>query len=143
MSNKEEALKLALADNARLVRAIEKTIDDNGHLADGDNCTLIELVNAIKAQPEKQFKAVSDHRLMEQQGPVQFDVWIDDDKAKMLWDMLGEDREDLSDLRLLAGPGHSGYGLYVALAEVSSAKPLKLTTVETLPIAALKPAASA
>lgn len=27
--------------------AIQKTIDENGHLADGDNCTLIELKRAI------------------------------------------------------------------------------------------------
>ena len=37
--------------NARLMQAIQKTIDDNGHLADGDNCTLIDLVNAVKEQP--------------------------------------------------------------------------------------------
>jgi len=52
-----------------------------------------------------------------QPAPVQFDVSIDDDKAKFLWDMLGEDREDLCDVRLLAGQGHSGYGLYVASAD--------------------------
>lgn len=27
--------------------AIRKTLDENGHLADGDNCTLIELKRAI------------------------------------------------------------------------------------------------
>ena len=32
---------------ARLRAAIQKTLDENGHLADGDDCTLIELKRAI------------------------------------------------------------------------------------------------
>lgn len=32
----------------RYESAIQKTIDENGHLADGDNCTLIHLVRAMK-----------------------------------------------------------------------------------------------
>lgn len=35
-------------ENARLVNAIEKTLEENGHLADGDNCTLILLKRALK-----------------------------------------------------------------------------------------------
>lgn len=31
----------------RLRGAIRKTLDENGHLADGDNCTLIHLKRAI------------------------------------------------------------------------------------------------
>ncbi len=32
----------------RLEKAIIKTLDENGHLADGDNCTLIDLKNALE-----------------------------------------------------------------------------------------------
>lgn len=32
---------------AHLESAIRKTIDDNRHLADGDNCTLIDLKKAL------------------------------------------------------------------------------------------------
>lgn len=32
----------------RLRAAIEQTLDENGHLADGDNCTLIVLKRAIE-----------------------------------------------------------------------------------------------
>ena len=32
---------------AHLETAIRKTIDDNRHLADGDNCTLIDLKKAL------------------------------------------------------------------------------------------------
>jgi hypothetical protein len=36
------------ADEIRRLRAvIKKTLDENGHLADGDNCTLIDLKKAI------------------------------------------------------------------------------------------------
>jgi hypothetical protein len=35
------------AEIARMRAAIEKTLDENGHLADGDNCTLIHLKTAI------------------------------------------------------------------------------------------------
>ena len=38
-----------LADEIeRLREAIQKTLDDNGHLADGENCTLIELKRALR-----------------------------------------------------------------------------------------------
>jgi hypothetical protein len=43
------ALQDARADIMRLHGAIEKTLLDNGHLADGDNCTLIDLKRAIDA----------------------------------------------------------------------------------------------
>jgi uncharacterized protein YhaN len=35
------------AERDKFRSAIQKTIDKNGHLADGDNCTLIELKRAI------------------------------------------------------------------------------------------------
>lgn len=35
-------------DNERLRAAIQQTLDENGHLADGDNCTLIMLKRALK-----------------------------------------------------------------------------------------------
>lgn len=36
-----------LSEIDRLRAAIRKTLDDNGHLADGSNCTLIELKRAL------------------------------------------------------------------------------------------------
>lgn len=33
---------------SRLRAAIQKTLDDNGHLADGDNCSLIELKRVMR-----------------------------------------------------------------------------------------------
>jgi hypothetical protein len=39
-----ESLREKLKD---AVGAIEKTLDENGHLADGDNCTLIDLKRAL------------------------------------------------------------------------------------------------
>lgn len=35
-------------ENRRLRAAIQQTLDENGHLADGDNCTLIVLKRALK-----------------------------------------------------------------------------------------------
>ena len=35
------------AENERLRDAIRKTLDENGHLADGENCTLIVLKRAL------------------------------------------------------------------------------------------------
>jgi len=52
-----------------------------------------------------------------QQEPVALDVTLEGDEARALYDLFGDDREDLSPVRLLVGDGHSGYGLYVALAE--------------------------
>lgn len=40
-------LEEAKARIAHLESAIRKTIDDNRHLADGDNCTLINLKKAL------------------------------------------------------------------------------------------------
>lgn len=34
-------------EKERLESAIRRTLDENGHLADGDNCTLIHLVRAM------------------------------------------------------------------------------------------------
>ena len=36
------------AENERLRSAIQQTLDENGHLADGENCTLIVLKRALK-----------------------------------------------------------------------------------------------
>lgn len=43
--------KLAASQNyvQQLRNAINRTLDENGHLADGDNCTLIELKRAIES----------------------------------------------------------------------------------------------
>ena len=49
----EEALDEAVADAIRMRAAIRQTLDENGHLADGDNCTLIVLKRAIGTQPCK------------------------------------------------------------------------------------------
>lgn len=35
---------------AELETAINKTLDDNGHLADGDNCTLIDLKRVVNSE---------------------------------------------------------------------------------------------
>jgi len=47
----DNPVKCATRDAAIEIRklraAIKKTLDDNGHLADGDNCTLINLKRAI------------------------------------------------------------------------------------------------
>ena len=42
-----------LAEIARLRSAIKNTIESNLHLADGDNCTLIELKRAINYDEAK------------------------------------------------------------------------------------------
>lgn len=51
------------------------------------------------------------------QEPVALDVTLDGEEAKLLRDMLGDDRDELSPVRLLVGNGHSGHGLYAAHAE--------------------------
>jgi hypothetical protein len=38
-------------EHQKMRDAIEITLDENAHLADGDNCTLIRLKNAIKETP--------------------------------------------------------------------------------------------
>lgn len=38
----------AIDEIERLRAAIRKTLDENGHLADGDNCTLAELKKVIE-----------------------------------------------------------------------------------------------
>jgi len=38
----------ALHEIERLRDSIQQTLDENGHLADGDNCTLIHLVRAME-----------------------------------------------------------------------------------------------
>jgi hypothetical protein len=57
-------MRAAKSTIERLVSAIEKTLDENGHLADGDNCTLINLKRAIEnRQPpigEDAFSAIVD-----------------------------------------------------------------------------------
>jgi hypothetical protein len=51
------------------------------------------------------------------QEPVALDVTLDGEEAKLLRDILGDDRDELSPVRLLVGKGHSGHGLYAAHAE--------------------------
>jgi hypothetical protein len=93
------------------------------------NLTLLEKINPYKGQEDllsdsldlthKAITAIK-QALAAQPAPVQpvaLDVTIDGDEAKALYDLMGDDREDLSPVRLLVGDGHSGYGLYVALAE--------------------------
>lgn len=41
------------AENERLRSAIQQTLDENGHLADGENCTLIVLKRALKTANAK------------------------------------------------------------------------------------------
>lgn len=48
-----ECVKELRSENARLRLAIEKTINENMHLADGDNCTLIDLKRAIETPNTK------------------------------------------------------------------------------------------
>ena len=45
LANEKSAL---VRENMRLRNAIQQTLDENGHLADGDNCTLIVLKRAIE-----------------------------------------------------------------------------------------------
>jgi len=40
----------AIAEIIKLRTAIRETLEDNGHLADGENCTLIKLKKAIGAE---------------------------------------------------------------------------------------------
>jgi hypothetical protein len=57
------------------------------------------------------------HNAAPVQEPVALDVTLDGEEAKLLRDMLGDDRDELSPVRLLVGNGHSGHGLYAAHAE--------------------------
>lgn len=45
------------------------------------------------------------------------DLTLTAEESAYLWDTMGEDRNDLSPIRLLVGDGPGGYGLYVASAE--------------------------
>lgn len=47
------ALRRRDAEIAMLRLAIQKTLDENGHLADGDNCTLIRLKRALETSNGK------------------------------------------------------------------------------------------
>lgn len=49
----ERELREAQRAIDRLRAAIEQTLDENGHLADGDNCTLIVLKRALKLKRRK------------------------------------------------------------------------------------------
>lgn len=71
-------------------------------------------------------------------APAQFDVTIEDDAAKMLRDMLGDDRDDLSPVRLLVGNGHSGYGLYAAQAEYQEEGAMLLAATRLQPFRVVK-----
>lgn len=43
-----EALEEIHDENMVLLQAIRQTLDENGHLADGENCTLIVLKRALR-----------------------------------------------------------------------------------------------
>ncbi len=43
-----EALEALIAERDTLVATIKQTLDENGHLADGENCTLIALKRGLK-----------------------------------------------------------------------------------------------
>jgi hypothetical protein len=43
----EKEIQSLKATNAQLLQAITKTVEENLHLADGDNCTLVHLVRAL------------------------------------------------------------------------------------------------
>jgi hypothetical protein len=66
--------------------------------------------------------------------PVALDVTIEGDNAILLYDFLGEDRDELSPLRLVVGKGHSGYGLYVAQADYQDEGAVLVTSI-TPPLA--------
>lgn len=48
----EDALDIARARIAQLESAIEETLTDNAHLADGENCTLEKLIAVLIAPPD-------------------------------------------------------------------------------------------
>jgi hypothetical protein len=60
--------------------------------------------------------------------PVALDVTLDGEEAKLLRDMLGDDRDEPSPVRLLVGNGHSGHGLYAAQAEYQEEGAVLLAT---------------
>ena len=45
----------------RLRTAIQKTLNENGHLADGENCTLIHLVRAMEPLPSAELRNRNKH----------------------------------------------------------------------------------
>lgn len=47
-----DALEALLAQRDTLLSAAQRTLDENGHLADGDNCTLIVLKRAVETLAE-------------------------------------------------------------------------------------------
>jgi hypothetical protein len=63
------------------------------------------------------------------QEPVALDVALDGEEAQTLFDQLGDDREDLSPVRLIVGDGHSGYGLYVAQADYQDEGAVLITSI--------------
>jgi hypothetical protein len=83
--------------------------------AEGDECNC----GADKANQEidNAITAIKQARSAPVQEPVALDVTLDGEEAKLLRDMLGDDRDELSPVRLLVGNGHSGHGLYAAHAE--------------------------
>ena len=44
----EERIEQLQAENWKLRKAIIETLEENGHLADGDDCTLIKLKQALE-----------------------------------------------------------------------------------------------
>ena len=111
---KDDALKLALealegADwYINQLEMIVYSVDDDG--THENRLKVQQALTKIKealAQPEQSAE------------PVVLDVTIDDQKAlEMLRDMVvQEDDDELMSIRLIAGNGQSGYGLYVLAAQ--------------------------
>jgi hypothetical protein len=71
------------------------------------------------------------------QEPTVLDITIDDDDAlSYLRDMFVQSDGGLTPIRLLAGDGHSGRGLYVASADYPEEGAIKIANIATTPPAA-------
>jgi hypothetical protein len=101
IANAITAIKQALAKDA-LYKLAEESCTSGLRLDDWDK------IGCVNHDCDK-CKAV--------QEPVALDVTLDGEEAKLLRDILGDDRDELSPVRLLVGKGHSGHGLYAAHAE--------------------------
>jgi hypothetical protein len=78
---------------------------------------IVALRQAI-AEAEKQ-DHIEQHLEMVEQVAVALDVTLDEAAVEMLnaFSSPSPDLDDYSELRLMLGEGHSGYGLYLSLAE--------------------------
>ena len=107
------ALREARADQPAMQQELTKAMIDAAERIDwADSDVRGNIVNMWQAMC-----SAAEQPAPVRQEPVALDVTLEGEEAQALYDLLGDDREDLSPLRLLVGDGHSGYGLYVALAE--------------------------